>query len=104
MSLAEGLRSLGLLGIFLASFLGHFSIVMKDVMFLPLFLYSSNFWDPLSLGLVAGLGGGLGEMGAYLIGRGVGKLRRNDKDRQTPRWVKKTRVIQRLGMFHNPYT
>jgi len=94
MFLAEGLRSLGLIGIFLASFLGHFSIVMKDVIFLPIFLYSSNFLDPVSLGLVAGLGGGLGEMGAYLIGRGVSKIRvKNKKPRQTPKWVKK------LGLF-----
>lgn len=94
MFLAEGLRSLGLLGVFLASFLGHFSIVMKDVVFIPIFLYSSNFWDPLSMGLVAGLGGGLGEMGAYLIGCGVRKLGVNTQKRmEIPRWARK------LGLF-----
>jgi membrane protein YqaA with SNARE-associated domain len=94
MSLAEGLRSLGLLGVFLASFLGHFSIVLKDVLFIPLFLYVSNFWDPLSLGLVGGLGGGLGELGAYLVGRGIGKFTANkQKETTIPSWVKK------LGLF-----
>jgi membrane protein YqaA with SNARE-associated domain len=94
MSLAEGLRSLGLLGVFLASFIGHFSIILKDVLFIPIFLYVSNFWDPLSLGLVGGLGGGLGELGAYLVGRGIGKFTANkQKETTIPKWVKK------LGLF-----
>lgn len=94
LSLAEGLRSLGLLGVFLASFIGHFSIVLKDVLFIPIFLYVSNFWDPLSLGLVGGLGGGLGELGAYLVGRGIGKFTANkQKETTIPKWIKK------LGLF-----
>jgi membrane protein YqaA with SNARE-associated domain len=94
MSLAEGLRGLGLLGVFLASFIGHFSIVLKDILFLPIFFSVSNFWDPLSLGLVGGLGGGLGELGAYLVGRGVGKFTVNKQKESTiPSWVKK------LGLF-----
>jgi membrane protein YqaA with SNARE-associated domain len=94
MSLAEGLRSLGLLGVFLASFIGHFSIILKDIIFLPIFFSVSNFWDPLSLGLVGGLGGGLGELGAYLVGRGIGKFTANKQKESTiPNWVKK------LGLF-----
>jgi membrane protein YqaA with SNARE-associated domain len=95
--MTEGLRSLGLLGVFLASFIGHFSIVMKDMIFIPIFLYGSNLWDPLSMGLVAGLGGGLGELGelgAYLIGRGIGKMTvNNQKKMQIPKWIRK------LGLF-----
>jgi membrane protein YqaA with SNARE-associated domain len=94
MSLAEGLRSLGLLGVFLASFIGHFSIVLKDILFIPIFLSVSNFWNPLSLGLIGGLGGGLGELGAYLVGRGIGKFAVNKQKESTiPSWVKK------LGLF-----
>jgi len=94
MSLAEGLRSLGLLGVFLASFIGHFSIILKDILFIPIFLSVSNFWNPLSLGLVGGLGGGLGELGAYLVGRGIGKFTANKQKESTiPSWVKK------LGLF-----
>ena len=94
MSLAEGLTGLGLLGVFLASFIGHFSIILKDILFIPIFLSVSSFCDPLSLGLVGGLGGGLGELGAYLIGRGVGKLTVNKQNESTiPNWVKK------LGLF-----
>ena len=94
MSLAEGLGSLGLLGVFLASFIGHFSIIMKDILFIPLFLYLSNFWHPLSLGLIGGIGGGIGELGAYLVGRGIGKFTVNQqKEIIIPNWVKK------LGLF-----
>lgn len=79
---------------FLASFIGHFSIILKDILFIPIFLSVSNFWDPLSLGLVGGLGGGLGELGAYLVGRGVGKFTVNKQNESTiPSWVKK------LGLF-----
>jgi membrane protein YqaA with SNARE-associated domain len=94
MYLAEGLKGLGLLGVFLSSFIGHFTVVMKDIIFIPVFLYVSNFWDPLSLGLVGGLGGGLGELGAYLMGRGIGKFTTNkQKETKIPRWAKK------LGLF-----
>jgi membrane protein YqaA with SNARE-associated domain len=93
MSLAEWFGSLDLVGVFLASLLGHLSIVMKDVIFLPVFLYVSKFWDPLSMGLAGGVGGGLGELGAYLIGRGVGKLKTTKKDLNVPNWARK------LGLF-----
>lgn len=94
MSFVQGLEGLGLLGLFLASFLGHFSIVMKDVIFVPLLLYMSQFWDPLTLGLVGGFGGGLGELSTYLIGKGVGKFTLNDVNRtEIPGWVRK------LGLF-----
>jgi len=40
------------------------------------------------------LGGGLGELGAYLVGRGIGKFTANkQKETTIPRWVKK------LGLF-----
>jgi membrane protein YqaA with SNARE-associated domain len=94
MSLDEGLRSLGLLGVFLASFLGHFSIVLKDVIFIPVFIPLIRFWDPLLLGFVGGVGGGLGELGAYLMGRGVGSLAENkQKVTNIPSWVKKLGLL-----------
>ena len=94
MSLLEGFTSLGLVGLFLASLLGHFSIVMKDVVFLPLFIYMTQFWNPLILGLAGGLGGGLGELGIYLAGRSIGKFTlRNETRTEIPSWAKK------LGVF-----
>jgi len=92
--LAEGLRTLGLLGVFLASFVGHLSIVMKDIIFIPVLLYVANFWNPLLLGLMGGLGGGLGELGAYLMGRGIGRFAADkEKTIKLPKWAKK------LGLF-----
>jgi membrane protein YqaA with SNARE-associated domain len=97
MSWVEGLRGLGLLGVFLASFLGHLSIVMKDVIFIPIFLYASNFWNPLLMGLVGGIGGGLGELGAYLIGRGMGKLSVNARKKmEIPKWARKLGLLSVL--------
>jgi membrane protein YqaA with SNARE-associated domain len=94
MYLAEGFRSLGLFGVFLASLLGHLSIVMKDVIFIPVFIYASRFWHPLSMGLAGGIGGGLGELGAYLIGRGLGKFRSSAQEgTRVPEWARK------LGLF-----
>lgn len=94
MSLIEVLRELGLLGVFVSSFLGHLSIVMKDVLFIPIFLYVSSFWDPVLMGLVGGVGGGLGELGAYMMGRGVGRLRADrQKGVEVPNWAR------RLGLF-----
>jgi len=94
MSLAEGLRALGLPGLFLASFLGHFSIIMKDILFVPIFLYMSQFWNPMLLGLVGGTGAGIGSLSAYLIGRSVGKFTVNKDNRgEIPVWARK------LGLF-----
>lgn len=94
MSLAEGLRSLGLFGVFLASFLGHFSIVLKDIMFVPIFLTTSRVFNPLLLGFVGGSGGGLGELSAYLIGRGIVKFTKSKvNEAKIPSWVEK------LGLF-----
>lgn len=94
MSLVEVFRSLGPFGVFLSSFLGHFSIALKDIMFVPLFLYSTQFHHPLLLGFLGGLGGGLGELSAYLIGRGIFKLAKSKvNETEIPSLVKK------LGLF-----
>lgn len=85
--------SLGLGGVFIAALLGHFSIIMKDVFFVPIFLYVSQFWNPLIMGLVGGIGGGIGEMGVYLMGRGVGKLSNEVEPSKIPNW------LRRLGLF-----
>jgi membrane protein YqaA with SNARE-associated domain len=104
MSLAEGLI-LGLLGVFLASFLGHFSIVLKDIIFVPLFitLATNHFSHPLLLGFVGGLGGGLGELSAYLIGRGIVKVAGSRaKEVDPPGWVKKLGLLSVLVFSLTP--
>lgn len=85
--------SLGLGGVFISALLGHFSIILKDVFFVPIFLYVGQFWNPLVMGLVGGIGGGIGEMGVYLMGRGVGKLSNEVEPSKIPNW------LRRLGLF-----
>ncbi|NIN51899.1 MAG: hypothetical protein GTN80_01925, partial [Nitrososphaeria archaeon] len=79
MSFTEVFVSLGLLGVFISSLIGHFSIVVKDIIFVPLFLYMTQFQDPIPLGLAGGIGGGLGELSTYLIGRGMGRFTLNEE-------------------------
>jgi membrane protein YqaA with SNARE-associated domain len=80
---------LGLLGVFVGSLIGHFSVVLKDIIFIPIFLYVSQYYNPLLMGLAGGIGGGLGEMGVYLMGRGVGKLNQELDAQQVPAWIRK---------------
>lgn len=60
----------GLLGIFLVALLSHLSVVARGA-FLPALLSLTEFYSPVLLGLVAGLGGALGETTAYCWGSGI---------------------------------
>lgn len=75
----------GLIGVSLASFIGNSSVIVQIPYYLVVFLASINaasFWDVFWIGLVTGIGAGLGEAVAYLVGRGIShvalsKLRRS---------------------------
>lgn len=41
------------------------------------------------MGLAGGIGGGLGEMGVYILGRGIGKLNQEFDVQQVPAWIRK---------------
>lgn len=41
------------------------------------------------MGLAGGIGGGLGEMGVYIMGRGVGRLNQELDAQQVPAWIRK---------------
>ncbi|MEM2578055.1 MAG: hypothetical protein QXJ19_04675 [Candidatus Bathyarchaeia archaeon] len=60
----------GLPGIFLVALLSHLSVVARG-MFLPALLSLTEFYSPVLLGFVAGLGGALGETTAYCWGSGI---------------------------------
>lgn len=64
-------------------------MVLKDIVFIPIFLYISQYYNPLLLGLAGGIGGGLGEMGVYILGRGVGKLNQKRDAQLVPAWIRK---------------
>lgn len=101
MSLSETFAATGLLGLFLASFLGHLTIIFKDVFFVPLLFHIRWSWHPLILGLIGGLGGGVGDLGIYLMGRGVGKITGRDEEKAVPLWIKKLGL---LGVFISSLT
>lgn len=60
----------GLVGIFLSALFSHLTVIARGL-FLPLFLSSTQFYNPLILGFVAGLGGALGEIIVYYWGSGI---------------------------------
>ncbi|MEM1586799.1 MAG: hypothetical protein QXX99_07090 [Candidatus Bathyarchaeia archaeon] len=69
----------GLLGIFLAALLSHLSIVARGF-FLPALLSLTELYNPAVLGLIAGLGGALGEATAYYWGSGIRDALDDQKD------------------------
>lgn len=64
----------GYWGAFLVTFLSNVSIVIVIPYGSVLFLLGSLGLNPWTLGLVTGLAAALGEVVAYLIGRGAGRL------------------------------
>ncbi len=64
----RGRTQYGLGGVFLVSLLSHATMVARDI-FVPLFLTLSRFYNPLILGAAAGVGGALGDLVPYLLGR-----------------------------------
>lgn len=66
----DSLGRLGLIGVFVASLLGHLTVVAKD-MFLPMYLSLTSTYHPGALGLAAGTGVALGEVATYILGWGI---------------------------------
>jgi membrane protein YqaA with SNARE-associated domain len=57
------------LGIFLLGFLSSVTLFLPTPAFIVVFLLAKTF-DPLSLGIVAGLGAAVGELTGYVVGYG----------------------------------
>ncbi|MEW6294906.1 MAG: VTT domain-containing protein [Candidatus Diapherotrites archaeon] len=69
------LRSLGLVGLFLASLIANAAIfLVTPIDVIVVIAGSIGLWHPVVIGIVAGLGGALGEMTSYFIGLGGIKL------------------------------
>jgi membrane protein YqaA with SNARE-associated domain len=64
------LGSYGLAGVFIASMMSHLTVVARD-MFIPIFLPLASVYQPILLGLAAGVGAALGEITTYFLGWGV---------------------------------
>jgi len=85
------LEAMGLGGIFAASLLSHATMVARDI-FVPLFLVLTPFYNPIILGVSAGLGGAIGDIIPYLLGLGVAETIEGNGSRAEDligRWIKK---------------
>ena len=79
----------GLGGIFLGSMLSHLTVVARD-MFIPMFLPLATIYNPLILGVSAGVGAAIGELTTYFLGWGVAETIENnfEDDSRLSRWIR----------------
>lgn len=93
----------GLIGIFIVAVLSHLTIVARGL-FLPAFLSLTQLYNPLTLGLAAGLGGGIGEMITYFWGLGIKKTLTSgsEHDDSLPRWAERYGLIVALLFASSP--
>ena len=68
-----GLKEYGLLGAFFIALLGSATIILPTPAAAAIIAMSGSF-DPIALGIVAGLGSGIGELTGYFAGDGARKL------------------------------
>lgn len=100
--LESPLKNYGLLSVFLAALFSHLTVVARGF-FVPLFLSLVESYGPLVLGLIAGLGGALGEVAAYYWGRGIKETFSPDERRDPPpRWAEKYGLLVALIFAASP--
>jgi len=88
-------QSYGYLGAFAICFLGNITILLPIPFALVVYAFGATL-DPLILGLVSGVGCAVGELSAYLVGRGG---RRIMNRRYGDRFDAVERLIDRYGAF-----
>ena len=93
----------GLIGIFVMALLSHLTIIARGL-FLPAFLSLTQIYNPLTLGLAAGLGGGIGEMITYCWGLGIKKTLTsiNEHADPLPKWAERYGLIVALLFASSP--
>jgi membrane protein YqaA with SNARE-associated domain len=87
----ESLGQFGLIGVFVASLLGHLTVVAKD-MFLPMYLSLTSTYHPGALGLAAGTGAALGEVATYVLGWGIAETvgdERSQAENKLADWIRR---------------
>jgi membrane protein YqaA with SNARE-associated domain len=98
----EFFKQFGLIGIFLASLLSHMTIVGRDL-FTPVFLQVTTAYNPFLLGLIAGIGGAMGEISAYVFGLGIGEtLKKGNKPDTLSKWIDKYGLLAILFLAASP--
>jgi len=93
--MTELVNSYGYLGAFIICIIGNISIILPVPFALVVYAFGSTL-NPLILGIVAGVGSTIGEMSAYLIGRGGRKV---IEDRYGNRLDAVRKLIERHGMM-----
>ncbi|MCD6513440.1 MAG: YqaA family protein [Candidatus Asgardarchaeia archaeon] len=88
----------GYLGAFIISIFGNFTIIFPVPYSLAIFLLgASHQVDPLILGLISGLGAQIGEMSAYLLGRGVSIAELEEK--YGDKFKKVNKMVENYGFW-----
>jgi len=84
-------EAMGLWGIFAVTLLSHSTMVARDI-FVPLFLALTPIYNPILLGVTAGVGGAIGDIIPYLLGLGVAETVESGGGKAEDlvgRWLKK---------------
>jgi membrane protein YqaA with SNARE-associated domain len=84
-------EEMGLWGIFIVTLLSHSTMVARDI-FVPLFLALTPLYNPILLGVAAGVGGAIGDIIPYLLGLGVAETVESAGGRTEDlvgKWIKK---------------
>lgn len=98
----SSLKNYGLVGIFFAALFSHLTVVARGL-FIPLFLSLTELYPPITLGLVAGLGGAFGELVAYYWGSGIKEaLGSNKRGDPLPKWVERYGLLAALLFAASP--
>lgn len=98
------LREHEIISIFLSAFFSHLAIIARGF-FIPLFLSMTEKYNPMLLGLSAGLGGGLGEIIAYCWGLSIKETVSTNGDKANdplPKWVEKYGLLAILLFASSP--
>ena len=83
------LQEIGLIGIFLASMFSHLTVVGRGLV-VPVFVSMILSFNPILLGIAAGLGAAIGEVTTYYWGLGIQEaFRNNEKSSTVSKWVEK---------------
>jgi len=93
------LSALGYFGVFLASTIGSATVIFPVPIFIIIFAAGAVF-NPFIVGIVAGIGSAIGELVAYGVGFGGGKLlKKRIRIKQRKRLSKGKKWLQSSGGF-----
>lgn len=90
MSNPDSILHYGLGSIFLVSMISHLTVVARD-MFIPMYLPLATVYNPLALGVAAGIGAAIGEVTTYVLGWGVAETieEQEGENSRLSRWIRK---------------